>query len=107
MRIKIAVSVCAVALALGTPQARANGLAGGGTIIGIFSDPIYSGFVTHDPTISSPPVYFNNSATAPLSTFIVNRQIQLWRARHLCRPPEASFNGALTRWWILRSNSAS
>ena len=72
MRIKIAVSVCAVALALGTPQARANGLAGGGTIIGIFSDPIYSGFVTHDPTISSPPVYFNNSATAPLSTFIVN-----------------------------------
>jgi hypothetical protein len=72
MRIKIGVSVCAVALALGTPQARANGLAGGGTIIGIFSDPIYSGFVTHDPTISSPPVYFNNSATAPLSTFIVN-----------------------------------
>src|ERR1700722_5160185 len=72
MRIKIGVSVCAVALALGTPQARANGLAGGGTIIGIFSDPIYSGFVTPDPTISSPPVYFNNSAAAPLSTVIVN-----------------------------------
>jgi hypothetical protein len=70
MRIKIGLSVCAVALALGTPQARANGLAGGGTIIGIFSDPIYSGFVTHDPNISSPPAYFNNSATA--SPSIVN-----------------------------------
>src|ERR1700722_5928205 len=72
MRIKIGVSVCAVALALGTPQARANGLAGGGTLIGVFSDPIYSGFVPHDPTISSPPTYFDNSATAPLSLSIVN-----------------------------------
>jgi PEP-CTERM motif-containing protein len=72
MRIKNALSVCAVALALGMPQARANGLAGGGTIIGIFSDPIFSGFVTHDPTILSPPLYFNNSATAPLSLSIVN-----------------------------------
>ena len=72
MRIKLAFSVCGVALALGAPQARADGLAGGGTIIGIFSDPIYSGFVTHDPTISSPPTYFDNTATAPLSLSIVN-----------------------------------
>jgi hypothetical protein len=72
MRIKIAFSVCGVAFALGMAQARADGLTPGGTIIGIFSDPIYSGFVTHDPTISSPPVYFDNSATAPLSLSIVN-----------------------------------
>ena len=72
MRIKIALSVCGVALALGAPQARAEGLTPGGTIIGVFSDPIYSGFVTHDPTISSPPTYFDNSATAPLSLSIVN-----------------------------------
>jgi PEP-CTERM motif len=72
MRTKLALSVCGVALALGAPQARAEGLAGGGTIIGIFSDPIYSGFVTHDPTISSPPTYFDNTATAPLSLSIVN-----------------------------------
>ena len=72
MRIKIAFSICGVAFALGMAQARADGLTPGGTIIGIFSDPIYSGFVTHDPTISSPPVYFDNSATAPLSLSIVN-----------------------------------
>ncbi len=72
MRTKLALSVCGVVLALGAPQARADGLAGGGTIIGIFSDPIYSGFVTHDPTISSPPTYFDNTATAPLSLSIVN-----------------------------------
>lgn len=72
MRIKIAFSVCGVAFALGMAQARADGPTPGGTIIGIFSDPIYSGFVTHDPTISSPPVYFDNSATAPLSLSIVN-----------------------------------
>jgi hypothetical protein len=71
MRIKIAFSICGVAFALGMAQARADGLTPG-TIIGIFSDPIYSGFVTHDPTISSPPVYFDNSATAPLSLSIVN-----------------------------------
>jgi hypothetical protein len=72
MRMKIALSACGLALALGTPQARADGLTPGGTIIGIFSDPIYSGFVTHDPTIDSPPAYFDNSATAPLSLSIVN-----------------------------------
>ena len=72
MRIKIAFSICGVAFALGMAQARADGLTPGGTIIGIFSDPIYSGFVTHDPTISAPPVYFDNSATAPLSLSIVN-----------------------------------
>ena len=72
MRIKIAFSIWGVAFALGMAQARADGLTPGGTIIGIFSDPIYSGFVTHDPTISSPPVYFDNSATAPLSLSIVN-----------------------------------
>ncbi len=72
MRIKIAFSVCGVALALGITQARADGLTTGGTIIGVFSDPIYSGFVTHDPTISSPPAYFDNTATAPLSLSIVN-----------------------------------
>jgi hypothetical protein len=72
MRIKIAFSICGVAFALGMAQARADGLTPGGTIIGIFSDPIYSGFVTHDPTISSPRVYFDNSATAPLSLSIVN-----------------------------------
>jgi hypothetical protein len=72
MRIKIAFSVFGVALALGITQAQANGLPTGGTIIGVFSDPIYSGFVTHDPTISSPPTYFDNSATAPLSLSIVN-----------------------------------
>ncbi len=72
MRIQIVLSVCGLALALATTQARANGLTPGGTIIGIFSDPIYSGFVTHDPTIDSPPAYFDNSATAPLSTSIVN-----------------------------------
>jgi hypothetical protein len=66
MRIKIAFSVCGVAFALGMAQARADGLTPGGTIIGIFSNPIYSGFVTHDPTISSPP---------PISTI---------RLRHLC-----------------------
>ena len=71
MRIKLALSVCGVALALGTLQARADGLTPGGTIIGIFSDPIYSGFVTHDPNISS-STYFDNSATAPLSLSIVN-----------------------------------
>lgn len=71
MRIKFALSVCGVALALGTLQARADGLTPGGTIIGIFSDPIYSGFVTHDPNISS-STYFDNSATAPLSLSIVN-----------------------------------
>jgi hypothetical protein len=71
MRIKIALSVCGAALALGTPQARASGLTGG-TIIGVFSDPIYTGFVTHDPNISSPPAYFDNSATAPFSLSIVN-----------------------------------
>ena len=72
MRIKIAFSVFGVALALGITQAQANGLPSGGTIIGVFSDPIYSGVVTHDPTISSPPTYFDNSATAPLSLSIVN-----------------------------------
>jgi hypothetical protein len=72
MRIKIAFSVCGFAFALGMAQARADGLTPGGTIIGIFSDPIYSGFVTHDPTISSPPAYFDNSVTAPLSLSIVN-----------------------------------
>jgi hypothetical protein len=72
MRIKIAFSICGVAFALGMAQARADGLTPGGTIIGIFSDPIYSGFVTHDPTISSPPAYFDNSATVPLSLSIVN-----------------------------------
>jgi hypothetical protein len=71
MRIKFALSVCGVALALGTLQARADGLTPGGTIIGIFSNPIYSGFVTHDPNISS-STYFDNSATAPLSLSIVN-----------------------------------
>src|SRR5882757_7838266 len=71
MRIKFALSVCGVALALGTPQARANGLPPGGTIIGVFSNPIYSGFVTHDPNISS-SAYFDNTATAPLSLSIVN-----------------------------------
>jgi len=57
---------------LGNGAGASNGLTPGGTIIGIFSDPIYSGFVTHDPTISSPPAYFDNSATAPLSLSIVN-----------------------------------
>jgi hypothetical protein len=69
MRIKIAFSVCGFAFALGMAQARADGLTPGGTIIGIFSDPIYSGFVTHDPTISSPPAYFDNSATAPFPLY--------------------------------------
>ncbi len=72
MRIKFALSVCGVALALGTLQARADGLPPGGTIIGIFSDPIYSGFVTHDPNISSTSTYFDNTKTAPLSLSIVN-----------------------------------
>jgi hypothetical protein len=72
MRIKTAFSVCGVALALGITQAQANGLPTGGTIIGVFSNPIYSGFVTHDPTILSPPAYFDNTATAPLSLSIVN-----------------------------------
>jgi hypothetical protein len=72
MRIKIALSVCGVALALGTPQAQAGGsLPPGGTIIGVFSDPIYSGFVTHDPNIFS-STYFDNTATAPFSLSIVN-----------------------------------
>ncbi len=71
MRIKFALTVCGVALALGTLQARAGGLPTGGTIIGVFSDPIYSGFVTHDPSLSS-STYFDNSATAPFSLSIVN-----------------------------------
>lgn len=71
MRIKIAWSVCGIALVLGTLQARADGLPSGGTIIGVFSDPIYSGFVSHDPNISS-STYFDNTATAPLSLSIVN-----------------------------------
>jgi hypothetical protein len=71
MRIKIALSVCGVALALGTLQARADGLPPGGTIIGIFSDPIYSGFVTHYPNIFT-STYFDNTKTAPRSLSIVN-----------------------------------
>jgi PEP-CTERM motif len=71
MRIKIALSVCGVALALGTLQARADGLPPGGTIIGVFSDPIYSGFVTHDPNIFT-STYFDNTKTAPYSLSIVN-----------------------------------
>ena len=71
MRVRTALSVCGVALALGTLQARAGGLPPGGTIIGVFSNPIYSGFVTHDPNISS-STYFDNSATAPFSLSIVN-----------------------------------
>jgi PEP-CTERM motif len=71
MRIKIALSICGVALALGTLQARADGLPAGGTIIGVFSDPIYSGFVTHDPNIFT-STYFDNTATAPFSLSIVN-----------------------------------
>src|ERR1700722_1198680 len=72
MRIKIALSVCGIALALGTVQARAGGsLPPGGTIIGVFSDPIYSGFVTHDPNIFT-STYFDNTKTAPLSLSIVN-----------------------------------
>ncbi|MBV9908271.1 MAG: PEP-CTERM sorting domain-containing protein [Hyphomicrobiales bacterium] len=71
MHIKFALSVCGVALALGAPQARADGLTPGGTIIGVFSDPIYTGFVTHDPNISS-STYYDNTATAPLSLSIVN-----------------------------------
>ena len=67
---KLALSVCGVALALGTPQARANGLTPGGTIIGVFSNVVTNGFVTHDTTISSPPVYFDNAGTAAFS--IVN-----------------------------------
>jgi hypothetical protein len=70
MRIKLALSVCGVALALGTAQARANGLTPGGTIIGVFSNVVTNGFVIHDPTISSPPVYFDNAGTAAFS--IVN-----------------------------------
>jgi hypothetical protein len=74
MRINIAlpVSVFGVAMALGAPEAQASGLTPGSTIIGVFSDPIYSGFVTHDPTLSSPPAYFDNTATAPFSLSIVN-----------------------------------
>jgi hypothetical protein len=72
MRIKIALSVCGIALTLGTVQARAGGsLPPGGTIIGVFSDPIYSGFVTHDPNIFT-STYFDNTKTAPLSLSIVN-----------------------------------
>jgi hypothetical protein len=73
MRIKIALSVCGLALASGTLQAQAGGssLPPGGTIIGVFSDPIFSGFVTHDPNISS-STFFNNTKTAPLSLSIVN-----------------------------------
>jgi hypothetical protein len=72
MRIKIALSVCGLALASGTLQAQAGGsLPPGGTIIGVFSDPIYSGFVTHDPNIFT-STYFDNTKTAPLSLSIVN-----------------------------------
>jgi PEP-CTERM motif len=71
MRIRIAVSICALGLALATPQARADGLPSGGTIIGVFSDPIYAGLVTHDPNISS-STYFDNTTTAPRSLSIVN-----------------------------------
>jgi PEP-CTERM motif len=72
MRIKIALSVCGLALASGTLQAQAGGsLPPGGTIIGVFSDPIYSGFVTHDPNIFT-STYFDNTATAPFSLSIVN-----------------------------------
>jgi hypothetical protein len=56
---------------LGTLQARADGLPPGGTIIGIFSDPIYSGFVTHYPNIFT-STYFDNTKTAPRSLSIVN-----------------------------------
>ena len=70
-RIKFALTVCGVALALGTLQARAGGLPTGGAIIGVFSDPIYSGFVTHDPSLSA-STYLDNSATAPFSLSIVN-----------------------------------
>jgi hypothetical protein len=70
MRIKFALSVCGAALALGTPQAQANGLTPGGTILGIFSNVVTNGFVIHDPTISSPPAYFDNAGTAAYS--IVN-----------------------------------
>jgi hypothetical protein len=70
MRMKSPLSVCGVALALGTPQAQANGLTPGGTILGVFSNVVTNGFVIHDTTISSPPVYFDNAGTAAFS--IVN-----------------------------------
>ncbi|HEY1779679.1 MAG TPA: PEP-CTERM sorting domain-containing protein [Roseiarcus sp.] len=72
MRVNIVlhIAVCSVAMALGAAEAQANGLTPGGTIIGVFSNVVTNGSVTHDPTLSSPPVYFDNAGTAAFS--IVN-----------------------------------
>lgn len=68
--IKVALSVGGLMVALGMPQARANGLTPGGTILGVFSNVVTNGFVIHDTTIASPPVYLDNAGTAAFS--IVN-----------------------------------
>jgi hypothetical protein len=70
MRNRILFSSAGLILALGVAQARSDGLYPQGTIIGVFSNPILQGYVIHDPTISSPPAYFNNTGTAVYS--IVN-----------------------------------
>jgi hypothetical protein len=56
-------AVVASAGALGVVEAQASGVEAGGTIVGLFSDPILQGFVTNDPVLGS-STYFNNTSTA-------------------------------------------
>ena len=60
-------SILGAALALGASAARADGVPSGGTIIGVFSNVVTQGYVTHFPTISSPPYFYDNSSTAAYS----------------------------------------
>jgi hypothetical protein len=46
-----------------------------GTVIGVFSNPVYSGFVSNDPTVGQ-KTFYNNSATAPSTTIIGRNYIQ-------------------------------
>ncbi len=60
-------SLLGAVLALGASAARADGVPAGGTIIGVFSDVVTQGYVTHYPALTSPPYYYDNSSTAAYS----------------------------------------
>ncbi len=60
-------AILAPLLAFGASAARADGIPAGGTIIGVFSNIVTQGYVTHYPALSSPPYYYDNSSTAAYS----------------------------------------
>lgn len=58
------VSICALSSA-----SWASFVADNNTIIGVFSDPVYAGYLLNDPSVGQ-KTFLDNSATAPASTII-------------------------------------